>query len=44
MTKVSLENLYCYLGLQAGLSFTTLTQNQRFQQDYMDVTELIVTS
>lgn len=44
MTKVSLENLYCYLSLQAGLSFITLMQNQRFQQDYMDVTELIVTS
>lgn len=43
MTEVSLENLHCYLSLQEGPSFIILMQNQRFQQDYMDVTELIVT-
>lgn len=43
MTKVSLESLHCYLSLLEGLSFIILMQNQRFQQDYVDVTQLIVT-
>lgn len=43
MTKVSLENHHYYLSLQGGRSFIILVQTQQFQQDYMDVTELVVT-